>query len=100
MDFGVYKLDFFSMEDDPFYMMLIYKHEVWFYIGSSRFFTRRLFKIKNADDGLISDSDMLKILRANFFEDEIEYKRDFEYFNRHELMFREIGNVRYLPSDD
>jgi len=43
---------------------------------------------------------MLKILRANFFEDEIEYKRDFEYFNRHELMFREIGNVRYLPSDD
>ncbi|MCI6169723.1 MAG: hypothetical protein MR678_07295, partial [Muribaculaceae bacterium] len=59
-----------------------------------------LFKIKNADDGLISDSDMLKILRANFFEDEIEYKRDFEYFNRHELMFRKIGNVRYLPSDD
>ncbi|MDD7065403.1 MAG: hypothetical protein SOU49_09380 [Sodaliphilus pleomorphus] len=100
MDFGVYKLNFFSMEDDCFYMMLIYKHEVWFYIGSSRFFTRRLFKIKNADDGLISDSDMLKILRANFFEDEIEYKRDFEYFNRHELMFREIGNVRYLPSDD
>ena len=88
MDFGVYKLDFFSIEDDPFYMMLIYKHEVWFYIGSSRFFTRRLFKIKNADDGLISDSDMLKILRANFFEDEIEYKRDFEYFNRHELMYQ------------
>ncbi|MDD6688370.1 hypothetical protein [Sodaliphilus pleomorphus] len=95
MDFGVYSIDFFSIDDRLEYLLLIYKHEVWFYCNISFAFVRRLFRIKNADKSLISDSDMLRILRYTLFDDE----KDLNDFNRHERISEKIGKVNFLKYD-
>lgn len=94
MDFGVYSFQFRRVSHHPIYMMLVFEHQIWIFKRSHPLFYAKLLRIKEANDSLISDSELIQVFKYNTF---LYGDSKLDTYDR---IYHKIGCIQYLATED